>query len=138
MGARHEKARTFPCPGRAAGADCGYGDRAGLALRRRAAGPRQGHRVYAAASQTDCAALLQARARDRAKGCFPAPAEGTGLSDVTADRLARVDASLPRQLQASMERNARLKSRLRELCSNPTTPSATAKAIELILREDGL
>jgi hypothetical protein len=60
------------------------------------------------------------------------------LSDVTADRLARVDASLPRQLQASMERNARLKSRLRELCSNPTTPSATAKAIELILREDGL
>jgi hypothetical protein len=59
------------------------------------------------------------------------------MSDDIAERIARVDASLAKQLRDSMERNARLKNRLLALCSNPATPSATAKAISEILRGDG-
>jgi hypothetical protein len=58
------------------------------------------------------------------------------MSDDTAERIARVDASLAKQLQASMGENARLKNRLRELHDNPATPSATAKAIDAILKGD--
>jgi hypothetical protein len=57
------------------------------------------------------------------------------MSDHLADHLARVDDSLAKQLQASMERNARMKSELRALQDNPSTPSGTAKAIAQILKD---
>jgi hypothetical protein len=57
------------------------------------------------------------------------------MSDQLADRLARVDVSLAKQLRASMELNARMKSKLRALQDNPSTPSGTAKAIAQILRD---
>ncbi len=57
------------------------------------------------------------------------------MSDGAADRIARVDASLAKQLRDSMERNARMKTALRALQDNPSTPSGTATAIAQILRD---
>jgi hypothetical protein len=57
------------------------------------------------------------------------------MSDHLADRLARVDVSLAKQLQASMEFNARMTTALRALQDNPSTPSGTAKAIAQILKD---
>jgi hypothetical protein len=52
-----------------------------------------------------------------------------------AERLARVDASLAKQLQASIERNARMKTALHILCDDPSTSRATAASIARILRD---
>ena len=57
------------------------------------------------------------------------------MNDGAADRIARVDASLAKQLRDSMERNARMKTALRILHDNPSTSDVTAKAIEQILRD---
>jgi hypothetical protein len=56
------------------------------------------------------------------------------MNDESAERLARVDVSLAKQLQASIERNARMTSRLRGLYGSPSTSAETVAAIEQILR----
>ena len=47
-----------------------------------------------------------------------------------------LDALLAKQLQASLERNARMTSQLRGLYGSPSTSAETVAAIEKILRQD--